>query len=81
LSSSISASHPDLTEALNSVRRIVAADSRDWAANRHDAFIYGIFRGWDDAETEISVAEAHGWSPDFLVRLHRLQAAVATALS
>ena len=78
---SISTSDPDLSEALGSVRRIVTADPRDWTVNRHDAFIYGLFRGWDDAEMERSVAARHGWNAEFVARLHRLQAAVTAALS
>jgi hypothetical protein len=69
----------DLIEALDSVRRIVTADKRDWTDNRHDAFIYGLFHGWDDAEAERAVAAKHGWNADFLVRLHRLQAAVTSS--
>jgi hypothetical protein len=78
--SSISAIDPNLIDALTSVSRIVAADPRDWTADRHDAVIYGLFRGWEDPETEQSVAQKHGWNADFLARLHRLQAAVTDAL-
>jgi hypothetical protein len=81
LPSSFSDSDPDLTEALTSVRRIVNADPRDWTANRHDAFIYGLFRGWDDPEMERSVAAQHEWNAEFVARLHRLQAAVSAALT
>ena len=70
----------DLIEALTSAYRIVSADPRDWTANRHDAFLYGLFRGWDDASTEAAVAVTHGWDEAFLNRLHRLHAAVAREL-
>ena len=69
----------DLAEALTSVRRIVTADPRDWAANRHDAFIYGVFHGFegtDGSPEEAEVAAQHGWDQDFLSRLHRLHSAV-----
>jgi hypothetical protein len=69
---------PDLADALGSVRRIVNADPRDWAANRHDAFVYGLFQGWGEAEAE--VAARHGWDETFLGRLHRLQASIDAAL-
>jgi hypothetical protein len=72
---------PALLEAVSSVRRIVSADPRDWGANRHDAFLYGVFRGWDDAADEIAVAARHGWNEEFVARLHRLQTAVSTALA
>jgi hypothetical protein len=67
---------PDLAAALSSVRRIVDADPRDWTANRHDAFIYGVFRGWADPQEGQQVAARHGWDDAFVARLHRLSAAV-----
>jgi ribosomal 50S subunit-associated protein YjgA (DUF615 family) len=72
---------PDLVDAVRSARRIVSADPRDWGANRHDAFLYGVFRGWDDEVTQSAVAARHGWDAEFVARLHRLQSAVAKALS
>jgi hypothetical protein len=72
---------PDLVDAVRSARRIVSADPRDWGANRHDAFLYGVFRGWDDAAAESQVAARHGWDEEFVARMHRLQSAVAKALS
>lgn len=69
----------DLAEALTSAYRIVSADPRDWTANRHDAFLYALFRGFDDAATERKVAARHGWDDGFVERLHRLHAAVDTA--
>ena len=69
----------DLAEALTSVRRIVTADPRDWTADRHDAFIYAIFRGFDGVDgtpAETDVAAQHGWNEEFLARLHRLHSAV-----
>jgi hypothetical protein len=72
---------PAIVEVLDSVRRIVTADPRDWTANRHDAFLYGIFRGWDDGAAEAAVAERHGWNQEFVARLHRLHDAVAGALA
>ncbi len=67
---------PDLAAALTSVRRIVDADPRDWTANRHDAFIYGVFRGWSNEHDEQQVADRHGWDEGFVTRLHRLAGAV-----
>lgn len=71
---------PDLVEALSSVRRLVSADPRDWTADRHDAFLYGLFRGWDDPAQEREVAELHRWDEQYLERLHRLQAAVRSVV-
>jgi hypothetical protein len=71
----------DLAEALMSARRIVTADPRDWTENRHDAFLYGMFRGWDDPATAAEVAARHSWDEQFVARLNRLRAAVDSALS
>ena len=79
--SPLQALDPDLIEALDSARRIVSADPRDWGANRHDAFLYGVFRGWGDASDEAAVAARHGWDKEFVTRLHRLRDAVSTALA
>ncbi len=71
---------PDLAEALSSARRLVSADPRDWTADRHDAFLYGLFRGWDDPADEERVARQHQWDAAYLDRLHRLHAAVNAAI-
>jgi hypothetical protein len=84
------AADPDLREALSSAERIMRGDPRDWAANRHDAFLFGLFRGWDcenehehDAQCPqmASVALAHGWDDDFVARLRRLRKGVRAASS
>jgi hypothetical protein len=75
-----SALDPALVDALNSARRIVTADPRDWSANRHDAFLYGVFCGWDDPAAEAEVAARHSWDEQFVARLHRLRDAVDRAL-
>lgn len=77
----VEALDPSLIEAIDSARRIVSADPRDWGANRHDAFLYGVFRGWDNAAEEAAVAARHSWDAEFVARLHRLQAAVSAALA
>jgi hypothetical protein len=81
-------SSEDLVEALSSMHRLVSRDPRDWAVDRHDAFIYGLFVGWDcDADHEhiecreraAAIAERHNWDGDFVSRLHRLHVAVHQA--
>jgi hypothetical protein len=77
----------DLVEALNSIHRLVSRDPRDWASDRHDAFIFGVFVGWqcqldhehDDAcrGAQAAVAERHGWDDAFVSRLSRLHRAVS----
>ena len=80
----------DLREALHSAERIMRGDRRDWAADRHDAFLFGLFSGWDcelehahDAHCPAmtSVAQAHGWDEEFVARLRRLRGAVRAVMS
>ena len=83
-------SDADLHEALDSAERIMRGDRRDWTANRHDAFLYGLFSGWDcevehahDAHCPdmTTVAQAHGWDDDFVARLRRLRKGVRDVTS
>jgi hypothetical protein len=83
-------SDADLREALDSAARIMRGDRRDWAANRHDAFLFGLFRGWDcevehahDAQCPdmAAVAQAHGWDDGFVARLRRLRKGVRDVTS
>lgn len=80
----------DLREALDSAERIMRGDRRDWSANRHDAFLFGLFRGWDceldHAHDEhcpdmATVAEVHGWDEAFVARLRRLRGGVRAVTS
>jgi hypothetical protein len=75
----------DLQEALSSAERIMRGDRRDWAANRHDAFLFGLFFGWDCEQDHThdatcpemaTVAQAHGWDENFVARLRRLRRGV-----
>jgi hypothetical protein len=70
----------DLAEALKSARLIVSRDPRDWSVNRHDAFLFGMFRGWDDPADERAAADRHGWDDAFVERLHRLAAGVTRVI-
>jgi hypothetical protein len=61
------------------LRYLVAFDSRDWADNRADAWLYGIVIGWDpaidEADEESSmpdVAARHGWDAETVARLRIL---------
>jgi hypothetical protein len=76
----------DLVEALDSVHRLVTCDPRDWRQDRHDAFLYGLFAGWDCTRDHVhddecgkaadAIAERHGWDAAFVTRLRRLHDAV-----
>lgn len=75
-----SSDRTDLAEALMSARLVVTRDPRDWTANRHDAFLFGMFRGWDDPAAQAEVAARHHWDEQFVARLNRLRAAVDAVL-
>lgn len=72
-----------LQEALASVTRIVEKDGRDWSADRHDAFIYGVFYGAREGGDAVvrKAAQRHSWDQDFLDRLETLSVAVRKAAS
>jgi len=79
----------DLTEALTSLRRTLAFDSRDWAKDRADAWLYALLCGWgceedhqhDDicgGDTALEeVAHLHGWNEETVDRARRLRRAIA----
>lgn len=78
-----------LRDALNSVHRTMVHDSRDWALDRRDAWLYAILIGWtceddhvhdDDClgdDPLIETARAHGWDDDTVARLRTYRAAIA----
>lgn len=77
------------TDPLESIRNLVAFDSRDWAQERAGAWLYGIVFGWDghgELEDEGAmdlIAARHGWTPEHVERLRvlheRFKATVAAA--
>ena len=56
-------------ESLNSC---LVFHSRDWAANKRDAWLYGIIVGWND-ECLAELKEQHGWNDEAVERLKRLR--------
>lgn len=75
-----------LTDALHRLGGLIATDSRDWAVDRGDAWIYGLFCGWEcdeehvhdkDCDATPSLADRHGWSVYDVRRLRRYRAAIA----
>lgn len=76
-----------ISEALTRVGIMMATDSRDWAIARSDAWLYGLFCGWDDEDSDPSsgdamseVAAVHGWSRADVERLRRYRAALRAHL-
>lgn len=78
-----------LPEAFKRLGDMMATDSRDWGLDRGDAWLYGLFCGWDcedDHEHDdvcggedamIEVGAQHGWSEEDIARLRRYRAEVA----
>lgn len=79
----------DLDEALQSAHDCIVFDSRDWAATRRDAWLYGLFVGWDEPDDELGhepgdtdddvwgeLMAKHGWSTENVERLQRLRAVI-----
>jgi hypothetical protein len=64
-----------------SLENTIVFDSRDWASNKRDAWIYGIIVGWVDEEADADaenifreLSKQHGWSKEEWERLQRLRA-------
>lgn len=67
----------DTVDPREALRDLLAFSSRDWAAVKGDAWLWGIVFGWDDAEgTECDamddVAAKHGWDAHDIARLRNL---------
>ena len=56
--------------SLESINACIVTDSKDWALNRRDAWLYGIVAGWDDALDK--VAKRFNWNKNDKHRLRRL---------
>ncbi|SDK30796.1 Putative ATPase subunit of terminase (gpP-like) [Lentzea albidocapillata subsp. violacea] len=79
-----------LAEALERVHGLMCHDARDWGHDRRDAWLYGVFVGWECEEQHEhdwvcggpnamhEVAARHGWTPDQVEQLRRYRAAIAT---
>lgn len=80
---------PTLAEALDSLGSTLARNSRDWSADRADAWLWGALAGWDCEETHehlphcflamVEVAEQHQWDVVDVARLRGLRAAIRAA--
>ncbi|SFY52091.1 hypothetical protein [Streptomyces sp. F-1] len=80
-----------LDGVLNDLAQKLVHDSRDWAVYRFDAWLYGIFVGWDcekahehdetcdNGDAMQDVAGRHNWGPDTVARLRRARSSVRNA--
>lgn len=66
-----------MRDALDSVRATMTTDPREWAAQKRDAWAYGVLVGWGGALP--IVAAQHGWPAADVDRLRRYAAAVCAA--
>lgn len=64
------------TNPIRSIEQLLALDSRDWSITRGDAWLWGIVKGWDDNDPDLSamdaVARKHSWTPHEIARLRTL---------
>lgn len=60
-----------MSEAIKSLRRTMVFSSRDWAASRDTAWLYGVVCGWDE-ECLRELQEMYGWDPKAWARLNEL---------
>lgn len=63
--------HKGSENPLRSLGDSMAFDSRDWANNYRDAWLYGIVHGWED-ESLAEMGPRFGWDEKTVVRLKRL---------
>ncbi|MFF8910604.1 hypothetical protein [Streptomyces olivaceoviridis] len=50
-----------VARAVNSICNMMRVDSRDWAADRRDAYLWAVLIGWDDEALQ-EVADRHRWN-------------------
>ncbi|MFD9249590.1 hypothetical protein [Streptomyces bottropensis] len=79
-----------VSTALASIRNTMATDPRDWAAERRDAWLWGVLMGWgcsqdhthDDEACDadnalLEVAKKHGWNDHRVARVRELRTYLA----
>lgn len=79
----------ELGDILNAVARRMTTEARDWSLTRGDAWLYGLFVGWecDDQHQHgelcpmalDEVAREHGWTIEDLKTLRRQHSAIRAA--
>lgn len=79
----------DQAEALYRLGNYISTCARDWSEYHADAWIWGLFCGWDcedqhqhsdaccDGGAMTEVAETHAWDEATVTRLRRYRAAIA----
>jgi hypothetical protein len=62
--------------AVNAVRNMMRVDSRDWAADRGDAYLWAVLIGWDDDALN-EVATKHRWNEHRVKYVREMHALLA----
>jgi hypothetical protein len=62
-----------MSECKDSLKGCLVFNSRDWANNKRDAWLYGIIVGWDE-ESFAELKLKHRWPDEQISRLKRLRA-------
>ena len=65
-----------VSSAINAVRNMMRISSRDWAADRGDAYLWALLIGWDD-EALTEVAAKHRWDEHRLAYVRRMRGYLA----
>lgn len=68
----------ELVNAIESLRTVIAFDSRDWSLIKNDSWIYAILVGWDDAFQEICAK--HRFDYETKKRLQKYNDAILSLL-
>ncbi|MFF7190540.1 hypothetical protein ACFZAR_36215 [Streptomyces sp. NPDC008222] len=65
-----------VARAVTAVCNMMRVDSRDWAADRVDTYLYGVLIGWDDEALE-EVAAKHRWNEHRIKYVREMRALLA----
>lgn len=63
--------------AVQNYMRVAVDDRRDWTADRHDAYLYGVLAGWDDEALQ-EVAAKHRWNEHRIAYVRQMRGYLAT---
>ncbi|MGA5670037.1 hypothetical protein ACPCTG_31720 [Streptomyces pseudogriseolus] len=66
----------DAARAVTAVCNMMRVDSRDWAADRGDAYLWGVLVGWDDDALK-EIAVKHRWNEHRVKYVREMRALLA----
>jgi hypothetical protein len=65
-----------VARAVTSICNMMRVDSRDWAADRRDVYLWGVLIGWDDEALE-EIAAKHRWNEHRVKYVREMRALLA----